>query len=332
MNELSLFSGAGGGLLGTKLLGWRAIGYVEFSDYCQRVIAQRIEDGYLDRAPVFGNIETFLSEGYAEQYRGMVDVITAGFPCQPFSVAGKGEGENDPRNKWPETIECLRVVRPRLALLENVPGLFAHEYTREIFRELAEAGFDAQWCVLGAGDCGAPHRRKRVWIKAKLCDTDSESQSAFTLNAKASGVQDVANASGGRCGRAQGGEIQQPGRTEIIGRGSDVPHATSERRGEAGPDSERPAQRAACSGNALADADSQRLQREQRGQPNKEEREKPQERPARPQGFFSGGAWPAEPELGRVANGVADRMDRLKALGNGQVPRVAATAWRMLSE
>jgi len=80
LRELSLFSGIGGGLLGTKLLGWRAIGYVEFNPYCQQVLQQRIRDGYLDDAPIFGDITEFIEEGYAEAYAGYTDVITAGFP------------------------------------------------------------------------------------------------------------------------------------------------------------------------------------------------------------------------------------------------------------
>jgi DNA (cytosine-5)-methyltransferase 1 len=92
MNELSLFTGAGGGLLGSKLLGWRTIGYVEKEPYCQKVIVQRIADGLLDAAPVYGDIRRFINDGYAANYQGMVDVVSAGFPCQPFSVAGKREG------------------------------------------------------------------------------------------------------------------------------------------------------------------------------------------------------------------------------------------------
>ena len=92
MNELSLFSGGGGGLLGTMLLGWRPIGYVEWNDYCQRIIAARIRDGYLPDAPIFSDIRAFIRDGYAASYQGMVDVITGGFPCQPFSNAGKRLG------------------------------------------------------------------------------------------------------------------------------------------------------------------------------------------------------------------------------------------------
>ena len=129
MRELSLFSGAGGGLLASKyFLGWETIGYVEYEEYCQKVLKQRIADGLLDAAPIFGDIRAFISEGYAEQYKGMVDVITGGFPCQPFSVAGKGLGEDDPRNMWPSTIECIRIIRPQFAFLENVPAILNHPY------------------------------------------------------------------------------------------------------------------------------------------------------------------------------------------------------------
>lgn len=176
VNELSLFTGAGGGLLGTKLLGWNHIGYVEINDYCQRIIRQRIDDGLLDSAPIFGDIRTFLSEGYADSYQGMVDVITAGFPCQPFSQAGKRRGEDDARNMWPATIEVIRRVQPAYCLLENVPGLLSAKvdqgadglvyYFGTILSDLAESGYDAKWCVLGADDVGGPHRRKRLWIVA----------------------------------------------------------------------------------------------------------------------------------------------------------------------
>ena len=165
MREFSLFSGAGGGLLGTKLLGWQTVGYVEFNEYCQKVLKQRILDGIFDKAPIFGDIRTFISEGFAESYKGMVDVITAGFPCQPFSVAGKGLGVDDPRNMWPQTKDCISIIRPKYCLLENVPGLLAHGYIRRIFGDLAEMGYDCRWGVIGADDIGLYHRRKRLWVK-----------------------------------------------------------------------------------------------------------------------------------------------------------------------
>lgn len=166
MRELSLFSGAGGGLLGSKLLGWTSVGYIEYEPYCQKVLRQRIADGILDAAPIFGDIRKFISEGYADAYQGMVDVVTGGFPCQPFSLAGKGFGEFDPRNMWPQTIEVIRRVRPKFAFLENVPGLLTHRYIERIFGDLAESGFDCRWDIIGASDVGADHERERIWIFA----------------------------------------------------------------------------------------------------------------------------------------------------------------------
>lgn len=191
MNELSLFSGAGGGLLGSKILGWRTIGMVEYDPYCQKILKQRIADGILDAAPIFGDIRRFIDEGYAEPYRGRVDVLTGGFPCQPFSVAGKGAGEDDPRNMWPATIECIRIIRPRLVFLENVPGLLAHAYIRRIFGDLAESGYDCRWDVIGADDVGANHRRQRLWILAysaegRLQMRFSKSQSIVASNGESS--------------------------------------------------------------------------------------------------------------------------------------------------
>jgi DNA (cytosine-5)-methyltransferase 1 len=177
---ISLFSGVGGGDLAFKYLlkGFRCVGYVEFEKYCQDVIRQRQEDGLLDCAPIFGDIREFLRLGYAELYRGVAQVITAGFPCQPFSVAGKRAGADDSRNMWPETFRCVEIIRPRIFYGENVPGLLSQgnevdETTSEsipyfgtILADLDEIGYRVQWTVLGADDVGARHRRKRLWILA----------------------------------------------------------------------------------------------------------------------------------------------------------------------
>jgi DNA (cytosine-5)-methyltransferase 1 len=247
LNELSLFTGAGGGVLGTKLLGWKSVGYVEWDKYCQQVLSQRIQDGFLDEAPIFGDIDHFIESGAAKKYQGYVDVVTAGFPCQPFSVAGNKKGKDDERNKWPQTIQCIRDVRPRYALLENVPGLLNSGYFGEILSSLAKAGFDARWTVLGADDVGAPHRRKRLWIMA---DSDKER------------LQGVRPDYGKKGWEVERGSLGLRDRAEL-GRKPDW--------------------------------------------------------------------WSTEPNVGRVAHGVASRVDRLKAIGNGQVPAVAATAWTILS-
>lgn len=156
------------------LLGFNCVGYVEWENYCVRVLEQRIKDGLLSDAPIFHcDIREWIKD-YAASYTGMVDVITGGFPCQPFSVAGKQAGENDPRNMWPQTIEAIRIVRPRYCFLENVPGLRVSGYFGTVLKDLHQARYDARWITLGADDVGAPHRRKRLWIMAT--DTNGAGQ------------------------------------------------------------------------------------------------------------------------------------------------------------
>ena len=116
--EVSLFSGAGGGVLGTRLLGGRTLAYVEWDEFCQRTLQRRIDDGLLDEGPIHGDVREF----DAAAWKGIANVVSAGFPCQPFSVAGKQAAEDDPRNMWPATIRIVKAIEPRLAFLENVPS------------------------------------------------------------------------------------------------------------------------------------------------------------------------------------------------------------------
>ena len=248
MRELSLYTGAGGGVLGTKLLNWQAVGYVEKNEYCQKVLRQRIDDGIFDEAPIFSDIDAFISEGFAQQYQGMVDVITAGFPCQPFTNSGTKQGEDDDRNKWPATWQCIRIIRPEFVFLENSSNLLSFDYFGQILSNLAQCGYDVRWRLLSAAEMGAPHKRNRLWA--------------------------VAHASGARS------------KTGI---------SKAHRRNK---------------GHTAKPFD--RRHRQSRG-PGKS-------------------IWAPEPELGRVADGVACRVDRLKCIGNGQVPEVVATAWEILTE
>jgi len=160
MNELSLFTGIGGGILASQLLGWRIVCGVEIDPYCREVLFRRQEEGILEPFPIWSNARTF--DGTA--WRGVVDIVTAGFPCQPFSVAGKRRGADDPRNMWPDTIRIIGEVGPRYALLENVPGLITSGYFDTILSDITALGYDCRWGVIGADDVGAPHRRKRLWM------------------------------------------------------------------------------------------------------------------------------------------------------------------------
>ena len=232
MKELSLFSGAGGGLLASKhLLGWRTIGYVEIEEYCQKVIAQRIKDGLLDEAPIFTDIKSFNRDGYAESYQGMVDVISGGFPCQDISCAGKGAGITGKRSgMWFEMESAIRTIRPRYVFIENSPMLLIRGFDR-VLCGLSEMGYDARWGIISAADVGAPHLRKRIWIVGHSKELYEHERGVKRIKGKpqvpefgnSSCKNDLANARGGRFGEQGKGEDELQGGTEVVGAGEDVP-------------------------------------------------------------------------------------------------------------
>ena len=167
MNELSLFTGAGGGVYGSLLLGHRLVGYVEMDKYCCDVISQRVEDGIFDDAPIYNcKVRDWLDAGFVEPYIDNVDILSGGFPCQPFSTAGKRKGADDERNGWPETADALRTIRPRIGFFENVPGLLNSGYFPTILADIHKAGYHVAWKCLSAAECGAWQVRNRLWILA----------------------------------------------------------------------------------------------------------------------------------------------------------------------
>ena len=272
MNELALFAGAGGGILGGHLLGWRTVCAVEWGPYPASVLCARQNDGLLPPFPIWDDVQTF--DG--KPWQGIVDVVSGGFPCQDISIAGGGGGiEAERSGMWREMARIIREVRPRHVFVENSPMLTSRGLGR-VLGDLAEMGFDAKWGVLGAADVGANHQRDRIWIVGKLANSgrklrstrdttklDAETQigSASTIHNQPSRARQVSNTNSTQC---QG--MQQPERT--------IQKYTY-----------------ACDSRW----------------------------------------WAIEPNVGRVADGVASRVDRLKAIGNGQVPLCAATAWRILS-
>ena len=162
MNELALFAGAGGGILGGKLLGWRTVCAVEIAAYARDVLLARQRDGCLEEFPIWDDICTF--DG--RPWRGHVDVISGGFPCQDISCAGKGAGLAGARSGlWYEYVRLIREVEPRYVFVENVGALLVRGLDA-VLGAFAELGFDAEWGTLRASDVGAPHRRERVFILA----------------------------------------------------------------------------------------------------------------------------------------------------------------------
>ena len=243
LRELALFAGAGGGILGGKLLGWQTVCAVEWEPYAACVLAARQNDGLLPPFPIWDDIQTF--DG--RPWRGIVDVVSGGFPCQDISAAGKGAGIDGERSgMWREMARVIREVRPRFVFVENSPMLTSRGLGT-VLGDLAELGFDARWGVLGAADVGAPHQRDRIWI---------------------------------------------------------VAHSR-----EIGPSSKTTIKKLGGNGSSFDGMAQEWWHRE----PEQTSRE-------------------IEPGMGGVVDGMASRMDELAALGNGQVPLCAATAWRELSE
>lgn len=172
LTHLSLFTGLGGEALASQhLLSWQTLGYVEINDYRQRIIRARQDDGFLQRAPIFSNIAAFNDQGYAAEYRGVVDVLTAGFPCQAWAACGKHERDDDERNLWPETRNSIRLVRPRSVLLENSINLVNTGFIRQIIVELSELGYVGRYAFISGLHAGAVIERKRVWIMAALSES-----------------------------------------------------------------------------------------------------------------------------------------------------------------
>ena len=249
MNELHLFAGAGGGVLGGQLLGHTCVCAVEIEPYCREVLLQRQRDGMLPKFPIWDDVRTF--DG--RDWRGLVDVVCGGFPCQDISCAGKGAGLAGVRSGlWSEFARIIREVRPRYAFVENSPMLTSRGLGR-VLGDLSEMGYDEAWCVLGADDVGAPHTRKRLWLLAKAQNADA---SCERRKRTASKLESIAFAQG---------KIWR----------EDTFYAL---------------------------LDFEKLQYE------------------------------VKSEDERMDNGIPHFMDRFKAIGNGQVPIVDATAFKILTQ
>ena len=154
----SLFSGIGGLDLGLERAGMSVVWQAEIDPYASAVLAR-----HWPSVPNLGDVTTINWEEVED-----VDLICGGYPCQPFSVAGDRLGEGDERHLWPSVLDAMRVLRPRFAVLENVPGHLSLGFGR-VLGDLAEIGYDAEWDCVPASAIGAPHRRDRVFIVAHPC-------------------------------------------------------------------------------------------------------------------------------------------------------------------
>lgn len=156
MNHLGLFEGIGGFSLAARWINWHTIAWVEKDSFCQQVLKKNFPE-----AKGYGDIKEF--DGTA--YRGSVDIITGGFPCQPFSVAGKRKGQEDDRFLWPEMLRVIDEVKPRWVVGENVTGLIGMALN-QVLTEMEDKGYHTETYILPACALNAPHRRDRIWIIA----------------------------------------------------------------------------------------------------------------------------------------------------------------------
>jgi len=315
LRELALFAGAGGGILGGTLLGFRTVCAVEIEPYAASVLVARQNDGILPPFPVWDDIRTF--DG--RPWRGIVDVVSGGFPCQDISPAGKGAGIDGERSGlWREMARVVREVGPRFVLVEN-SSMLVSRGLGTVLGDLAEMGYDAEWCVLGADDAGAPHVRKRIWILAH-----SQQERLERLGRDAGKSKESEPRYGGtladatqhrRITRGQGNAEEIEERREPDRGGVDAHVADASRilegRAEQRPDRKRAGQGGESIDAANTDSEQAGRIAESRCQC---------------------GFWESEPDVGRVAHGVAARVDRLKAIGNGQVPGVVRLACTVLTQ
>lgn len=365
---LSLFSGIGGLDLAAEWAGFETVGQCEWADYPTKVLEKHWPD-----VPRWRDIRTLTAEDFHER-TGLrtVDVISGGFPCQPFSVAGKQKGKGDDRYLWPEMLRVIRELGPRWVVGENVPGILRIA-AADVVKDLEREGYNVVVLDFEAAAVGAPHRRERIAFVAH-----AERCGQFGNDGRkpgqefAHGCTDVAHAGSAdseeyppngivenacRGGYVQPEDVrQQPGRTEFERSGQIIPNSESVRRGTWRPepagqqgeslsgdggasyshanDKGLQGRQRECvperagewiageSGASLADAESAKREWNGKIKDWAQGRFADICRKDNPRGQPDGSAqWAVEPDVGRVANGVPSRVDRLKCLGNAVVPQ-----------
>lgn len=296
MNGLDLFSGIGG--LTLALSPWsRPVAYCESDKYAQAVLLDKMYRGWLPDAPIWDDVRTLMGSHIPEP----IDFIYGGFPCQDISSAGRGAGLAGQRSGlyW-ELHRLVKEIKPMLVFLENVPAIRTRGLI-DVVRSFADIGYDCRWTCVSAEEVGAPHLRKRwfllaythgefVWGESRRGTREGREGSPITVDDGHDGSV------------AQATDSQAMLREEIQRSESDGDHGCAEK---------------------MADADSQRF-------------EHYSEMPQRIQGesrwdpTASSSWWDAEPNVGRVADGIPHRVDRLRGLGNAVVPLQARTAFKRL--
>lgn len=339
MNELALFAGAGGGILGGHLLGWKTVCAVENEPYAISVLLQRQNDKIFPTFPVWDDICTF--DG--RPWQGIVDVVSGGFPCTDISVAGKGAGiKGKESGLWAEMARVISEVQPQYAFIENSPMLVVRGLNT-VLCDLAKLGFNARWGIVGADDIGANHKRKRIWIVARNVANSIinglEKEGSKLKTTRITGVSSKkTNVSHSNCNCKSDGSKHEKKQLLADTYSNDGRHRRctepQERnsRMEFGCCSQRQFDKRSYEN--VADTIEQRSQGRLPGRSDSQRQSESGHIGCSSSihGQQRKNWWSTEPDVGRVVNGMAARTHRLKAIGNGQVPEVARVAWEILSK
>jgi len=325
LRMLDLFSGIGGfSYAGEKLVGgYETVAFCEYDKHAQKVLRKHWPD-----TEIIDDVRELAND--ADRFRGLVDIVVGGYPCQPFSLAGVRRGDQDDRHLWPEMLRIIQAVRPTWVIGENVAGHISMGLDT-VLSDLENQGYQARCFVIPAVAADAHHRRDRCWVIAHAA---REGEPVSAVNEQRMERAVVANA-GSRRHRAEKEEVFTGRNTPLIGGTDTGPHSMGNakdiRRG-IWPDTEREGSKdqqdksqfgvwgkPSRSDKDVPNADSQRLQgvgqkRDDEGSVGLRGGE------ARWEKSF----WEPEPTVGRVANGIPGRVHRLKQLGNSIVPQVAA--------
>ena len=308
----SLFSGIGGFDLGLERAGMKVIWQSEIDPFACKVLKK-----HWPNVPNLGDI-TKVDWTNIER----PDVICGGYPCQPFSTAGKRGGNTDPRHLWPAMFNAICNLRPRYALMENVRGHLSMGFG-DVLGDLASIGFNAEWQVIPAAAVGAPHKRDRVFIVAYPDDARSRTPERDVKSSGSSGKQKRKVVS--QRGISRRGAVV----ADTESKQSDV----RQRRNDSTQPQKQGLQAQVRTGNtnvAYAESSTRRD-----AQPYGLQTVFGQTTEFRKSGCTSrtvGDWWQIEPDVGRVANGVSDRVDKLRGLGNAIVPQVAELVGALVVE
>lgn len=300
---MHLFAGHGGGLLADLILGHTPIIAVEWDGYACQILRERAADGWFPNLRVWeGDVQMFDPSEYA----GKVDCIHAGFPCQDISVAGKqaGVSEGTRSGLYREVLRIAGVVRPKQLFLENVSAILSNGLGT-VLGDLAALGYDTRWLCIRASDVGAPHHRDRWFL---LATHSNSSNGSAEQKIKHKWPKEFSG-SGAR-------EMESHLADTPSQFGNGIHDNTRVSMGQqtiskSGDD---------CWSSDVANANSaqrQRIERSERGK-------------AQYSDFGEPSWWKVESVVDRMADGISDRVYRLKGLGNAQVPLQAATAYRFL--